>query len=86
MVYFDFSAVWVAALVVLLAARDVKKQEDYKNRQLKKAAAQIDEKDALKYRIDDLPSWVVFPDVDRAEWLNKVSGGRKIAAGGSCFA
>lgn len=46
--------------------------ENAKQHELKKAAAMIDEKDALKYRIDDLPSWVLFPDVDRAEWLNKV--------------
>lgn len=58
--------------MVLLARRDAKRMENAKKHELKKAAAMIDEKDALQYRIEDLPSWVLFPDVDRAEWLNKV--------------
>ena len=31
----------------------------------------IDEKEAIKSRIDDLPSWVYFPDQERAEFVNK---------------
>lgn len=59
--------------MVLLALREAKRVQSAKKHALKTAAAMIDEKDALEYRIDDLPSWVLFPDVDRAEWLNKVS-------------
>lgn len=72
-VYLDFSIVWVAGIAILLALRDAKRLQNAKKHELKRAAAMIDEKDALKYRIEDLPSWVLFPDVDRAEWLNKVS-------------
>lgn len=71
-IYLDYSIVWIALFVVVLAARETKRVENAKKHVLKKAAAMIDEKDAIKYRIDDLPSWVLFPDVDRAEWLNKV--------------
>lgn len=68
----DYSIIWIAIFVLLLAQREAKRIQNAKNREIKKAAALIDEKDALEYRIDDLPSWVLFPDVDRAEWLNKV--------------
>jgi hypothetical protein len=32
----------------------------------------INEKDAIMARIDELPSWVFFPDKERVEWLNKL--------------
>lgn len=31
-----------------------------------------DERGAILARVEDLPSWVFFPDVERAEWLNKM--------------
>ena len=31
-----------------------------------------DEKKAVFARIDDLPSWVYFPDKERAEWANQI--------------
>lgn len=35
-------------------------------------AINIDEKKAILARVDEVPSWVFFPDKERAEWLNKV--------------
>jgi Ca2+-dependent lipid-binding protein len=32
----------------------------------------INEKDAIMARLDEIPSWVHFPDKERAEWLNKM--------------
>lgn len=38
----------------------------------KSRASSMNKKDILKL-IDELPSWVTFPDRERAEWLNEVS-------------
>lgn len=32
----------------------------------------INEKDAIMARLDEVPSWVFFPDQERAEWVNKI--------------
>ncbi|GFN89711.1 extended synaptotagmin-like protein 2 [Plakobranchus ocellatus] len=34
-----------------------------------------DEKAVILARVEDLPSWVYFPDVERAEWVNKILSG-----------
>ena len=31
---------------------------------------QSNEKDAILARVEDLPSWVYFPDKERSEWVN----------------
>jgi hypothetical protein len=33
---------------------------------------QSNERDAVLARVEDLPSWVYFPDKERSEWVNKV--------------
>ena len=35
-------------------------------------AVQLDEKNAILARLDEVPSWVHFPDKERAEWVNKI--------------
>ncbi len=35
-------------------------------------AVQLDEKNAILARLDEVPSWVFFPDKERAEWVNKI--------------
>ncbi|CAF4336251.1 unnamed protein product, partial [Rotaria magnacalcarata] len=30
------------------------------------------EEQYIKARLDELPSWVFFPDVERSEWLNRI--------------
>ena len=37
-----------------------------------KKAIGINEKDAIMARVDEVPSWVYFPDRERSEWLNKI--------------
>jgi len=31
-----------------------------------------DEREDIISRLDELPAWVIFPDVERVEWLNKI--------------
>lgn len=76
--------------MILLGLHEEKKKIARDKIQLKRAAALVDEKDAVLRRFEELPAWVgisriseiilqgiflfqiMFPDVDRAEWLNKV--------------
>jgi hypothetical protein len=30
------------------------------------------EEQYIKARLDELPSWVFFPDIERAEWVNRI--------------
>ncbi|CAF4710424.1 unnamed protein product, partial [Rotaria sp. Silwood2] len=30
------------------------------------------EEQYIKARFDELPSWVFFPDIERAEWINRI--------------
>lgn len=36
------------------------------------AALGLSERDTLVQRLDDIPTWVIFPDYERVEWLNKI--------------
>ncbi|KAG1680236.1 Extended synaptotagmin-2 [Nymphon striatum] len=68
---FDFSPSWVMIAVAVWIVRD-KMNRDKKYRLAVGREAVINEKQTVLARIDDLPSWVFFPDVERAEWLNKI--------------
>jgi len=70
--YFRFSLAWVIGLVgVTAATAQWKKERDYRMGAAR-ASVMFDEKEVILARITDLPSWVFFPDFDRAEWLNRI--------------
>lgn len=70
--YMNWSLAWLIAPVLL----SVWRSETKKDNQLRLSAAQaislMNEKQMIETRMNELPSWVYFPDFDRAEWLNKV--------------
>ncbi|PNF25333.1 hypothetical protein B7P43_G10919 [Cryptotermes secundus] len=70
--YFEFSAAWLIGPVVLSVIREEWKKENELRRNVAKAAALCNEKEVILARVDDLPSWVFFPDVERVEWLNRI--------------
>jgi len=72
--YMGWSVAWLIAPVILSVARDQLAKTSEKKRDIAKASALASEKDVILARIDELPAWVYFPDVERCEWLNKVSG------------
>nr|XP_022326115.1 extended synaptotagmin-2-like isoform X6 [Crassostrea virginica] len=69
--YLNFSPSWLLVGLVLYV---------WKERQGKRKKLQIeirqdtarDEQKAILARVEDLPSWVHFPEVERAEWFNKI--------------
>lgn len=69
--YYTFSPSWV--LLALVAYVWKERQNAAKKHKI--AIAQEitrDEKEVILARVEDLPSWVYFPDVERAEWVNKM--------------
>nr|CAD7401753.1 unnamed protein product [Timema cristinae] len=70
--YYDLSVAWIIGPVILSVIRDEFKKESELRRNIAKAAAMSNEKEVILARVDDLPSWVFFPDVERVEWLNRI--------------
>ncbi|XP_026484936.1 extended synaptotagmin-2 isoform X1 [Vanessa tameamea] len=70
--YMQWSVAWLIGPVVLSVMRDQWRKESEYRRNLAKTAALSSEKDVVLARLDDLPAWVFFPDVERAEWLNRI--------------
>ncbi|XP_026726125.1 extended synaptotagmin-2-A isoform X3 [Trichoplusia ni] len=70
--YMQWSVAWLIGPVILSVLRDQWRKESEYRRNLAKAAAQSSEKDVVLAKLDDLPAWVFFPDVERAEWLNRI--------------
>ncbi|XP_012938317.1 extended synaptotagmin-2 [Aplysia californica] len=69
--YTRFSVSWLLLLLVVY----VWKERHTKAKKHRTAIAQEiarDEKSVILARVEDLPSWVNFPDVERAEWINKI--------------
>lgn len=70
--YMQWSVAWLIGPVILSVVRDQWRRESEYRRNLAKAAALSSEKDVVLARLDDLPAWVFFPDIERAEWLNRI--------------
>ncbi|XP_053569804.1 extended synaptotagmin-2 isoform X2 [Bombina bombina] len=70
--YFGLSFSWL--LIVLVFLFWWKKNKGNKSSRLNRALSFLEnEEKAVKHSIctSDLPAWVHFPDIERAEWLNK---------------
>ncbi|KAI4465022.1 extended synaptotagmin-like protein 2 isoform c [Holotrichia oblita] len=70
--YMHWSVAWFITPVLLLVVRDQMRQDADRRRDIAKVSALTNEKDVILARINDLPAWVYFPDVERAEWLNTI--------------
>ncbi|XP_043475067.1 extended synaptotagmin-1 isoform X2 [Leptopilina heterotoma] len=70
--YMNLSLAWLIGPVVLSVWRTERKKDHELKRLMAQATALSKEKDIIASRMDELPSWVYFPDFDRAEWLNKI--------------
>ncbi|XP_076645887.1 extended synaptotagmin-like protein 2 isoform X2 [Halictus rubicundus] len=70
--YLNVSVAWLIAPIALLAWKAERRKDNELKVITAKASIMAKEKELIMNRLDELPSWVYFPDVDRAEWLNKV--------------
>jgi len=69
--YLDFSPAWLLGGIVLSVMREKWRREKRTKRELARAIA-LNSEQVVLAKLQDLPSWVHFPDVERAEWLNKM--------------
>ncbi|KAL3835824.1 hypothetical protein ACJMK2_021294 [Sinanodonta woodiana] len=69
--YFNFSPSWILLGLVVYVWKEKHTREQHAKIEISQAIAK-NEKEVILARVADLPSWVSFPDVERAEWLNKV--------------
>ncbi|XP_065164196.1 extended synaptotagmin-2 isoform X3 [Atheta coriaria] len=70
--YMNWSVAWLIGPVVLLVLRDQWRRDGKIKRDMAKAVATSNEKEVILARINDLPAWVFFPDIERTEWLNRI--------------
>ncbi|CAH0557885.1 unnamed protein product [Brassicogethes aeneus] len=70
--YMQWSVGWFMCPIVLLVIRDQWKKSSDRRRATAKSAALSNEEDVVLARLNDLPAWVFFPDIERAEWLNRI--------------
>lgn len=71
--YMGWSVAWLITPIVLAVTREYWRHTSDLRRTIAKASATANEKDVILARIKDLPAWVYFPDVERCEWINRVS-------------
>uniref|UniRef100_T1J7Z1 Extended synaptotagmin-2 n=1 Tax=Strigamia maritima TaxID=126957 RepID=T1J7Z1_STRMM len=69
--YYRFSSAWIlVGLIVYVMRGKYQREKSFKMDIAKQAS--INEKASILARVLDLPSWVYFPDTERAEWVNKI--------------
>ena len=70
--YSNLSIAWLVAPIALAAWKSERRKDNELKVITAQASVMAKEKELIMSRLDELPSWVYFPDFDRAEWLNKV--------------
>ncbi|CAG9863137.1 unnamed protein product [Phyllotreta striolata] len=70
--YMQWSVGWFVGPIVLFVIRDQWKKSSDRKRAIAKATALSSEQEVVLARLDDLPAWVFFPDIERAEWINRI--------------
>lgn len=70
--YMNWSVAWLLCPLLLSVIRDQIRSKHDIRRSVAKASATASDKDVILARLNDLPAWVFFPDVERCEWLNRI--------------
>ncbi|XP_033205710.1 extended synaptotagmin-like protein 2 isoform X2 [Bombus vancouverensis nearcticus] len=70
--YLNLNIAWLIAPIALVAWKTERRKDNELKAITAQASVMAKEKELIMSRLDELPSWVYFPDFDRAEWLNKV--------------
>ncbi|CAH1098442.1 unnamed protein product [Psylliodes chrysocephalus] len=71
--YLNCSLTWLFVPALLSTLSEQYKNRQRRKRYFSKEAALGNEKEVILEHFGELPSWVVFPDVERAEWVNKIA-------------
>ncbi|CAH1966610.1 unnamed protein product [Acanthoscelides obtectus] len=70
--YLNFSITWAILLSLLNVLNKERKRIWDSRTQFVRKSDDGKEKDVILDNVQDLPAWVFFPDVERAEWINKI--------------
>ncbi|XP_017782966.1 PREDICTED: extended synaptotagmin-2 isoform X2 [Nicrophorus vespilloides] len=70
--YMNWSVAWLIGPIVMLVVRDQWRKDNKIRRNMAQAVAMSNEKTVIQARLNDLPAWVFFPDIERTEWLNRI--------------
>lgn len=70
--YMNWSVAWLLCPLLLSVIRDQYRSKHDIRRAVAKASATASDKEVILARLNDLPAWVFFPDVERCEWLNRI--------------
>ncbi|CAG9766099.1 unnamed protein product [Ceutorhynchus assimilis] len=70
--YMHWSVAWFLGPLVLSVIREQWKKSSDRRRFTAKMTAVASEKEVVLARLNDLPAWVFFPDIERAEWINRI--------------
>lgn len=65
---YKFSLLWIVLFVIV----SLYGYEIAKSHKPRAPETPEEEREAVFKSFEDLPSWVLFPDVERAEWMNSV--------------
>ncbi|KAG7202803.1 hypothetical protein KM043_009963 [Ampulex compressa] len=70
--YLNFNIAWLIAPIAFAAWKSERHNDSKLRAFVAQASVMSKEKELIMSRLDELPSWVYFPDFDRTEWLNRV--------------
>ena len=70
--YMKWNFAWLLPPIAFAVLKSERKKDGQLKIMTAQATALANEKIVIENRIDELPTWVYFPDYDRAEWLNGV--------------
>ncbi|XP_018345897.1 PREDICTED: extended synaptotagmin-2 isoform X1 [Trachymyrmex septentrionalis] len=70
--YFNYSIAWLIAPIAFSVWKAERKRDNELRTITAQASVLVKEKELIVSRMNELPSWVYFPDFDRAEWLNRI--------------
>lgn len=68
---YNFSVGWLVPFVVS-TIRDYSLRKREVSQAAISATSSMNERDVIFSRLDDIPAWVIFPDVERVEWINTI--------------
>lgn len=68
---FDFSFGWIFPVLVSAVFDESRRNREI-DRAIRMRTAALDQQQVIMTSFDEVPAWVMFPDVERVEWINKI--------------
>lgn len=68
---FNFSFGWILPVLISTIFDESRRNREV-DRAIRMRTAAMDQQQVIMTSFEDVPAWVMFPDVERAEWVNKI--------------